>query len=187
MNYIYFFIFILFCPFEKKILLWETCGFQVQWFLSEKRENKKMEHRPHWKLRSQWWIHSELFQFYRAMESSNSTPTLKLLILCGRFNSISIKWNEIFEKTMKYYNHNQFTHGVSCSVRILFENHTPTLLSGFLAPFGQNCETLENSSNMPKIWQEIKKSLVQLALNTFFAWFQVPENPIFRYPIHHYC
>ena len=32
--------------------------------------------------------------------------------------------------------------------------------------------------NMPKIWQQMKKSLVQLALNPFFNWFWIPENLI---------
>ena len=36
----------------------------------------------------------------------------------------------------------------------------------------------EKLSNMPKIWQKMKKSVVWLALNPFFGWFLVPENLI---------
>ena len=45
----------------------------------------------------------------------------------------------------------------------------------------------EKSSNMPKIWQNMKKSPFNLPLNPFFDWFHAPENQIshFRYPIWH--
>ena len=36
----------------------------------------------------------------------------------------------------------------------------------------------EKSSNVPQIWQKMKKSLVQLAFNPFFGWFQVPETRV---------
>ena len=39
---------------------------------------------------------------------------------------------------------------------------------------------------MPKIWQNMKKILVQLALCPFFGWFRIiPKNFEFEYPIHH--
>ena len=34
------------------------------------------------------------------------------------------------------------------------------------------------SSSMAKIWQKMKKSLVQIALYPFIGWFRGPENPI---------
>ena len=40
----------------------------------------------------------------------------------------------------------------------------------------------EKSWNMAKIWQKMKKSLVQLAFSPFFVWFRIPKNPIFGYP-----
>ena len=36
---------------------------------------------------------------------------------------------------------------------------------------------------MPKIWQKMKKILVQPALNPFFGCFQVPENIILAFSI----
>ena len=44
----------------------------------------------------------------------------------------------------------------------------------------------EKWSNMAKLWQKMKKSLVQLAINPFFIWFWVTENLILGiYQIRH--
>ena len=48
--------------------------------------------------------------------------------------------------------------------------------------------TLKKSSNMPKIWQKMKKGHVQLALKPpFLRGTSKAQNPGFGYPIRHYC
>ena len=45
---------------------------------------------------------------------------------------------------------------------------------------GVQCETLEKSSNMQKIWQKMKKSLAcsTYIKHTFFGSFRMPKTPI---------
>ena len=45
-------------------------------------------------------------------------------------------------------------------------------------------QNFEKSSNMAKIWQQMKKSLVQPALNKFFQGTSKPQNLGFGYPIY---
>ena len=47
-------------------------------------------------------------------------------------------------------------------------------------------QNFEKSSNMPKIWQKMKKSLVQLALNPFLHGTSITLNPGFGYPKHNF-
>ena len=51
----------------------------------------------------------------------------------------------------------------------------------YLIIFLKALQNFEKSSNMPKIWQKIKKSFAQLGLSPFFGWLQIPDH---HYYIH---